>query len=70
MSKTKQSAIRLLREHDTLRARLRVLEREMQKAVTTYGLEVGIWGLSADKFRLSLQMEEEQRERAKKGRAV
>ena len=64
MSKTKQSAIRLLREHDTLKARLRVLEREMQKAVTTYGLEAGIWGLSADKFRLALQMEEEQRERA------
>lgn len=60
-SDNKKTAARLLREHDALKARLRVLEREMQKAVTAYGVESGIWGLSADKFRLQLQMEAERK---------
>lgn len=61
MSDTKKAAARLLREHDTLKARLRVLEREAQKAITSYGVETGIWGLSMDKFRLQLQMEAERK---------
>jgi hypothetical protein len=59
----KKKATALLREYDTLRARMRVLERETQKAVTSYGIASGIWGLTADKFRLQLQMEKEQKER-------
>lgn len=58
----KQIATALLREHDTLKARLRILERETQKAVTAYGVESGTWGLSMDKFRLQLQMEQERLE--------
>jgi len=59
----KQTAIALLREYDRLRARLRVLERETQEAITAYGVENGIWGLSIDKFRLQLQMEAEREEK-------
>jgi hypothetical protein len=65
----KRNAAALLREHDKLRARARALERETQKAVTEYGLSVGVWGLSMDKFRLQLQMEEERKQKQKKERA-
>lgn len=61
MSDTKKQAMRLLREHDTLKARLRILEREAQKVITAYGVETGVWGLSMDKFRLQLQMEAERK---------
>lgn len=66
INKSKKTATALLREYDTLKSRLRVLERETQKAVTQYGLDTGTWGLSVDKFRLQLQMEAEReaRERA------
>jgi hypothetical protein len=68
MKKTdkKRIATRLLREHDTLKARLRVLEREAQKAVTAYGVESGVWGLSLDRFRLQLQMEAEREQKEKR----
>jgi hypothetical protein len=59
----KQAATALLREYDRLYARMRVLERETQKAVTAYGVESGVWGLSIDKFRLQLRMEAERREK-------
>lgn len=65
MSDTKKTAVRLLREHDTLKARLRILEREAQKVITAYGVETGVWGLSMDKFRLQLQMEEERKTKEK-----
>lgn len=63
----KRHAVALLREHDALKARLRILERETQKAVTEYGVASGVWGLSIDRFRLQLQME---REREEKDNAV
>ena len=69
MTDTKKTATALLRDYDKLRARLRVLERDTQKAVTTYGLATGTWGLSVDKFRLQLQMEEERKQKQKKERA-
>lgn len=56
----KQKAIALLREHDALKARLRLLERETAKAVADYGVtSLRTWGLSIDKFRLHLEMEQE-----------
>ncbi len=56
----KQKAIALLREHDALKARLRLLERETQKAISEYCVEhLRTWGLSIDKFRLHLEMEQE-----------
>ena len=69
MTDTKKTATALLREYDKLRARLRILEREAQKAVTDYGVSTGTWGLSVDKFRLQLQMEEERKQKSKKERA-
>ncbi len=61
----KAKAVALLRKHDTLKAQLRLLERDMQKAVTEYGVSTGVWGLSADKFRLQLQMEAEREQKEK-----
>ena len=62
----KCKAIALLREHDALKARLRILERETQKAVTEFGVDhLRSWGMSIDKFRLHLEMEEERAEREK-----
>jgi hypothetical protein len=62
----KRNAAALLREYDKLRMRLSTLERETQKAVTEYGVSVGIWGLSKDKFRLQLQMEAERKVKDKR----
>lgn len=59
----KKHALALLREHDLLEARLRVLKRETQKAVTDYGVSQGIWGLDINKFRLQQQMGQERKEK-------
>lgn len=55
---TKQRATLLLREYDLLRKRLRETERELAKAVTTYGREQGYWGLTKDAFRIQIEQEE------------
>lgn len=55
---TKQRAAMLLREYDEMRARIRIVERDLAKAVTAYGKETGYWGLSKDMFRIQLENEE------------
>jgi type II secretory pathway component PulJ len=54
----KQRATMLLRRYDVLRAELRIVERDLAKAVTVYGRETGYWGLSKDAFRIQLDNEE------------
>lgn len=63
ISEKKRAAIRLLREHDKLRARLRILEREAVRACSAYGVETGRWGLRLDHLRIELQMEEEHKQK-------
>lgn len=65
MSETKQQAAKLLREYDELRARLRIIEPQLSKAVNAYGREQGMWGLGRDAFRI--QIETEQRIRREAG---
>lgn len=55
---TKQRATLLLREYDHMRSRIRIVERELAKAVTAYGKETGYWGLNKDHFRIQLDNEE------------
>lgn len=54
----KQRATMLLRRYDELRGELRIVERDLAKAVTVYGRETGYWGLSKDAFRIQLDNEE------------
>lgn len=62
----KQKAIALLREHDALKARLRILERETQKAISDYSVtHLRSWGLSIDQFRIHLEMEQERKDKEK-----
>jgi hypothetical protein len=55
----KRRAVALLREYDTLRARLRILEREASAACTTYGVMTGRWGFRLDHLRIELSNERE-----------
>lgn len=55
---TKQRAALLLREYDEMRARIRIVERDLAKAVTAYGRERGYWGLTKDAFRIQIEQEE------------
>jgi hypothetical protein len=55
----KQKAIALLREHDALEARMRILKRETYAAVTEYGVSVGVWGMRPDHLRIQLEQEKE-----------
>ncbi len=57
----KQRATQLLRKYDEMRKELRIVERELTKAVTAYGKETGYWGLNKDHFRIQLQNEENMR---------
>ena len=54
---TKTEAAALLREYDELRARMRVLERELGRACAEYGRSVGVWGFSKDHLRIQLERE-------------
>ena len=54
---TKAEAAALLREYDELRARMRVLERELGKACAEYGRSIGVWGFSKDHLRIQLERE-------------
>jgi hypothetical protein len=55
----KRRAVALLREYDTMRARLRVLEREASRACTDYGIMTGRWGLRLDHLRIEIENEKE-----------
>ncbi len=54
---TKAEAAALLREYDELRARMRVLERELGKACAEYGRSIGVWGFNRDHLRIQLERE-------------
>lgn len=54
---TKAEAAALLREYDELRARMRVLERELGRACAEYGRSIGVWGLTRDHLRIQLERE-------------
>ena len=67
---TKQRATLLLREYDHMRSRIRIVERELAKAVTAYGKETGYWGLNKDHFRIQLDNEERARIEAQAEQAI
>ena len=64
MSEKKRNAVRLLREYDKLRARLRLLEREASRACSAYGVETGRWGFRLDHLRIELENEQRRKEKA------
>lgn len=51
---------RMLDEYDTLRARLRELERELSRECIEYGRRRGVWGYRPDHLRIALAHEERQ----------
>ena len=55
---TKQHAALLLRKYDEMRKELRTVERDLARAVTTYGKETGYYGLSKDHFRIQIDNED------------
>lgn len=68
MSPEKARAVALLTEYDTLRARMRELERELGKACADYGRSIGVWGYNRDHLRLQLERENnEEKQRAHQG---
>ena len=68
MSPEKARAVALLTEYDTLRARMRELERELGKACADYGRSIGVWGYNRDYLRLQLERENnEEKQRAHQG---
>lgn len=67
---TKQRATLLLREYDEMRARLRIVERELAKAAAEYGRETGHWGFNKDHLRIQLQNEENARIEAQADQSV
>lgn len=66
MSETKRKAIRLLRKYDKMRNDLRLLERELTRAVLAYATEQKLGFYDKDKFRVSLIVQEEMKLRAKR----
>lgn len=58
MTKEKREALRLLKKYDKLRAELRTLEPQLNKACADYGRSVGIWGYRPDHLRMDLAREE------------
>lgn len=58
MTTTKQNAAMLLRKYDQMRKEIRIVERELAKAVTAYGREKGYYGMSKDHLRIQLDQEE------------
>lgn len=54
----KQRAAALLHRYDAMRKEIREVERDLAKAVTAYGKEIGCWGMSKDHFRIQLNNEE------------
>lgn len=58
MTKEKREALRLLKKYDKLRAELRQLEPQLNKACADYGRTIGAWGYRADHLRMELTREE------------
>lgn len=56
-SPTKAEVVRMLEEYDALRAKLRTLERELNRACADYGRTRGVWGFSRDHLRMQVERE-------------
>ena len=58
---TKQHAALLLRRYDQLRKEIRQTERDLNRAATNYGRELGYYGFTKDMLRIRLENEEQLR---------
>jgi hypothetical protein len=54
----KEEAVALLRKYDAMRREFRLLERELTKACTDYGVSVGIRCFTRDHLRMQTSREE------------
>lgn len=59
MTKEKREALRLLKKYDKLRAELRAIEPQLNKACVDYGRSIGVWGYRPDLLRLDMLREED-----------
>lgn len=67
MTETKRKAIKLLRKYDKMRNDLRLLERELTRAVRAYADEQGLKGwYDKDKFRVTMMVQDEMRTKRSK----
>jgi hypothetical protein len=64
MTKAKHKAARLLGKYDRLRAELRATEQELNAAIRAYADEQRFGWYDKDKLRVSLAIEQEQKEKA------
>jgi len=55
----REHATRLLRRYDNMRKEMRELERQLNKAATDYGRELGYYGFTKDMLRIRLENEVE-----------
>jgi hypothetical protein len=55
----REHATRLLHHYDNMRKEMRELERQLNKAVTDYGRELGYYGFTKDMLRIRLENEVE-----------
>ena len=55
--KTKAEVVRMLEKYDKMRAELRTLERELNRACADYGRTQGVWGLTKDHLRMQVERE-------------
>jgi hypothetical protein len=53
----KAYATHLLRRYDTMRREMRALERELNRAATDYGREIGCFGFTKDMLLIRLENE-------------
>jgi hypothetical protein len=58
---TKDELVSMLDHYDDMRAELRKLERELNYACTSYGVNTGIWGFRPDHLRAQLRREKQER---------
>ena len=67
MSDKKKQALKLLRKYDKMRMELKVLERELTRAVRAYADEQGLKGwYDKDKFRVTMMVQDEMRTKRSK----
>lgn len=67
MSDKKKQALKLLRKYDKMRNELRLLERELTRAVRAYADEQGLKGwYDKDKFRVTMMVQDEMRTKRSK----
>lgn len=54
---TKKEVAALLRKYDKMRAEVRALEHQLNKACVDYGRSIGVYGFSKDHLRMQLERE-------------